>query len=57
MHARTRAASLSVTPPPFQVAEAAKIIAARMPEPFDVRKGNAETFKKVTESARESQDQ
>ena len=40
-----------------KVAEAAKIIAARMPEPFDVRKGNAETFKKVTESARESQDQ
>lgn len=30
-----------------QVAEGAKIIAARMPEPFDVRKGHEETFKKV----------
>ncbi|CAM9370487.1 unnamed protein product [Discosporangium mesarthrocarpum] len=30
-----------------QVAEAAKSIAARMPEPFDVRNGHEETFKKV----------
>eukprot|EP00752_Nemacystus_decipiens_P017827 g15983.t1 len=30
-----------------QVAEGAKIIASRMPEPFDVRKGHEETFKKV----------
>lgn len=32
----------------LQVAEGAKIIAARMPEPFDVRKGHEETFKKVS---------
>ncbi|CAM9936766.1 unnamed protein product [Ectocarpus sp. 6 AP-2014] len=30
-----------------QVAEGAKLIAARMPTPFDVRKGHEETFKKV----------
>ncbi|CAN0046856.1 unnamed protein product [Scytosiphon promiscuus] len=31
----------------LQVAEGAKVVAARMPEPFDVRKGHEETFKKV----------
>ena len=35
--------------PILQVAEGAKIIAARMPEPFDVRKGHEETFKKVSQ--------